>query len=466
MMPPTSLQTSTDYYPGLLWLMGELGSARAAEVMVEFERRLGNLIPPEHRGTNSSGSIKWEHYVRWARQHLRDVGLMGSGGRGIWTITESGREWLSAHRDGNKTELLALRGNSSNRVLTSKPSARSFRWRNQTWSVNLDQLLQQARDSLAQTTPSVATRFQSWAVYVDGRPVSVKWLFHLITGTDYNEFDSPTARRLLKQAGFEVRQVTESTTVSSDDRPKVPLQNQIALRDTFLQQVADHLREKLTGEVRHGVVNLFPSKNWIQVNYPEFPGSHYELALRRDSDEVGFHFEARKEENLARLALIQDQVDRFSQILGHQVVAEPWGSRWARLSIDLNQASWNSSQAEVYADLLIQFITETFPLLRQAFSATRAKRGRSPSIATDQDNKEVHLILDRQINQIREYLRGRVARPSEEVLCEWVYFCYTFELFKESVELFNLINSETVDAWPYERAKRIAKVCRIRANVS
>ena len=59
-----------------------------------------------------------------------------------------------------------------------------------------------------------------------------------------------------------------------------------------------------------------------------------------------------------------------------------------------------------------------------------------------------------------------VARPSEEVLCEWVYFCYTFELFKESVELFNLINPEAVDVWPYERAKRIAKVCRIRANVS
>lgn len=361
---------------------------------------------------------------------------------------------------------MTLRGNPSDRVLSSKPSARSFRWRSQTWSVDLDQLLQQVRDSLAQSAPAEATRFQSWAIYIDGRPISIKWLFHLITGADYNEFDSPTARRLLKQVGFEVQQVTEPMTVSADNRPKIPLQNQVAWRDTFFRQIADHLREKLTGEIGRGVVNLFPGKNWLQVNYPEFPGSHYEVALRRGSDEVGFHFEARKDDNLARLALMQVHVDHLSQVFGHQVVAEPWGSNWARLSMDFNQAPWSSDQAEIYADLLARFIAETLPLLRQAFAATHVQRGRSPVAAADQDNQEAHAILDRQISHIRDYLRGRIVRPSEEVLCEWVYFCYTFELFKEAVELFNLINREGVDSWPYERAKRIAKVCRIRANVS
>lgn len=266
------------------------------------------------------------------------------------------------------------------------------------------------------------------------------------------------------------KQKSPSTKSPSLIQTSQPRQDKVALRDTFFQQIAAHLRPKLLGEISHGEINLFPGKNWMQVYYPEFPNSHYELGLRRSADEVGFHFEASqifsKDENLARLALMQPHIAQLSQLLGHQVVAEPWGSLWARLSIHLNQASWNPSQAKVYADLLARFIAETFPLLRQVFAATRSQRGRSSASPTGTQDQEAHVILDRQINHIREYLRGRVARPSEEVLCEWVYFCYTFELFKEAVELFNLINPEAVDTWPYERAKRIARVCRIRANVS
>jgi hypothetical protein len=102
----------------------------------------------------------------------------------------------------------------------------------------------------------------------------------------------------------------------------------------------------------------------------------------------------------------------------------------------------------------------------KAPSSTRTRQRRSSGVSTDGDNQEAHGILDRQINHIREYLRGRVERPSDELLCEWVHFCYTFQLFKEGVELFGLINPASVDLWPYERAKRIAKICRIRTDMS
>lgn len=274
----------------------------------------------------------------------------------------------------------------------------------------------------------------------------------------------------------ESRQRQSSNKSSISSQSSQTSQPSIILRDNFFQEIAANLKPKLLDEISDGDIKLFPGRNLMQVYYREFPGSHYEVALKRDSDEVGFHFEASnvfsKDENLARLALMQPHIDHLGQILKYSVVAEPRGLRSAHLSIKLSSAAWNSNQAGFYADLLAQFITVTFPLLRQAFDATRAQRtrnvstraqqGHSPIFSVDGSNQEAHIILEQQITHIREYLRGRLDRPSDELLCEWVHFCYTFQLFKEGVELFNLIHATTVDPWPYERAKRIAKVCRIR----
>jgi len=108
MKKPTSLKLTTDYHIALLWLMGELGSGRAADVCAEFERRLGDIIPPEHYLDHNDHVKKWENTVHWSRLALVNVRLMGSGGHGVWTITDAGREWLQNHPDGAKDELLPL----------------------------------------------------------------------------------------------------------------------------------------------------------------------------------------------------------------------------------------------------------------------------------------------------------------------------------------------------------------------
>lgn len=98
-LPDATLDTATDYYPALLWLMGELGEAKTADVMSQFEQQFGHLILSEHREANNSGDIRWKHYVRWGRQKLKDIHLMESGGYGIWRITETGRQFLYEHPD-------------------------------------------------------------------------------------------------------------------------------------------------------------------------------------------------------------------------------------------------------------------------------------------------------------------------------------------------------------------------------
>jgi hypothetical protein len=108
MSKPKTLKTATDYRPALLWLMGQLERATTSEALAEFERLLGDLIPPAHRGETRSGKIKWDRYVRRSRMDLQNAGLMGSGGRGVWTITPQGQQWLAEHPDGGGGELKAL----------------------------------------------------------------------------------------------------------------------------------------------------------------------------------------------------------------------------------------------------------------------------------------------------------------------------------------------------------------------
>jgi hypothetical protein len=107
-LQPTTLQTKSDYRPALLWLMGQIGSAPAASVLEAFKRRLGDLIPAEHEQEYHSGVPIWEKTVQWSRYDLVKAGLMGSGGYGVWTITEAGRKWLRDHPSGDKQALMRL----------------------------------------------------------------------------------------------------------------------------------------------------------------------------------------------------------------------------------------------------------------------------------------------------------------------------------------------------------------------
>ena len=226
MKKPTSLQLTTDYHIALLWLMGELGSGRAADVCAEFERRLGDLISPEHYLDHNDRVKKWENTVHWSRLALVGVRLMGSGGRGVWTITEAGRAWLQNHPDGAKDELLPL-------------ISRAQR----------------------QRSPGTA--------------------------------NTPRPAELQKR-----NSATESRQYSPQSR----------------------------------------------------------------------------------------------------------------------------------------------------------------------SNVATYAVLDRIVNQIDLFLQGRIARPSDDVLCDWVQLCYTFELYTEGQKLFEYIDRSAVDPWPYQRAKRLAQVCRMHVD--
>jgi len=130
MAKPQTLRTIEDYRPALLWLMGQLKRAQKWDALAEFERELGALIPPEHLQENSP-----IYYVSRARRALVKAGLMGSGGRGIWTITPAGQQWLAEHPDGGEEELKALV-----RLVKKRVEARSLKQAAAPVGVTLEQL--------------------------------------------------------------------------------------------------------------------------------------------------------------------------------------------------------------------------------------------------------------------------------------------------------------------------------------
>jgi len=96
-------------------------------------------------------------------------------------------------------------------------------------------------------------------------------------------------------------------------------------------------------------------------------------------------------------------------------------------------------------------------------STFTGRPGRSPKDTRVETLAPAREIVDARIAAVRDFLSGRASRPSDERLCDWVHLCYEFELYREGRDLFALVDPSQVNTWYYERAKRLAKVCAMKA---
>jgi hypothetical protein len=87
-------------------------------------------------------------------------------------------------------------------------------------------------------------------------------------------------------------------------------------------------------------------------------------------------------------------------------------------------------------------------------------------VKKDKPNKDIQKyvpVLENRIESIQKILAGLDPTPSDEVLCDWVHFCYDFGLYNEGQLLFSLVTSEQVNPWYYERTKKLARLCSMKA---
>lgn len=95
----------TDFEMPLLQALFKLGGkARTKDVCPEVEKIMG-LTPakfPEEYETYQKGQIKWKNKTAWAREYLKRKGQLDGTERGIWEITEMGRDRVKIFTETRK----------------------------------------------------------------------------------------------------------------------------------------------------------------------------------------------------------------------------------------------------------------------------------------------------------------------------------------------------------------------------
>jgi hypothetical protein len=67
-----------------------------------------------------------------------------------------------------------------------------------------EEVFEKARIALATGDTVGANNYRDWCVFIDGKPVSTKWLVKLISGIPVDGFDAPASRRVLLGLGIDV----------------------------------------------------------------------------------------------------------------------------------------------------------------------------------------------------------------------------------------------------------------------
>jgi restriction endonuclease Mrr len=130
------------------------GKGRARDVCSRMTHFFPNLTPADMKVALKSGANKWRNAIAWARQKLISLGEMESQGRGIWAITEKGRERLARGEQPRRrkrehaelfhpaTDIVESLVTASSRVATSEARDRSKatedhgrRFENEVWSM-------------------------------------------------------------------------------------------------------------------------------------------------------------------------------------------------------------------------------------------------------------------------------------------------------------------------------------------
>jgi hypothetical protein len=95
-------------------------------------------------------------------------------------------------------------------------------------------------------------------------------------------------------------------------------------------------------------------------------------------------------------------------------------------------------------------------------------------LAAEERAKWITAVTDRQlaertrsiVQRIHGFLQGSSTEtPKSELICDWIFLCYTLELFREGAALWRYVNKDEVNVWQYERSAKYSATCRARAGL-
>ncbi|MBZ5505630.1 MAG: winged helix-turn-helix domain-containing protein [Acidobacteriia bacterium] len=93
------------YWPAILESLLEFGgSAKGDQVIERVGQKLDHILTPGDRERLPSGiDVRWRNRTAWQRFNMVRQGLVKSGSpRGVWEITDEGKQWLETMKRTQK----------------------------------------------------------------------------------------------------------------------------------------------------------------------------------------------------------------------------------------------------------------------------------------------------------------------------------------------------------------------------
>lgn len=79
---------------------------------------------------------------------------------------------------------------------------------------------------------------------------------------------------------------------------------------------------------------------------------------------------------------------------------------------------------------------------------------------TDISDTELARRARRVLREIHAFLRGEGGAITSEKAYNWMLFCYTLGLYRETAALFSFVAQGDLPEWAYDRARKMAEACR------
>lgn len=311
------------------------------------------------------------------------------------------------------------------------------------WCHSLQGEITQCRNKGFLTSPALGF----WQITEEGR----QWLDKNIHVTDES-----SARLVSRGKRLSMQERPQPTTITRSESIGKFLDG--------LQVVLSHSVQSALGTISYKFVQR---SNYLQIRLVGFQGCHYEIILRPARHEIGLHFESSAERSQARLNCFEPHIDMLALSLNMPVYSGELQRRgWTQVRIENVAQPLTDSLAKKYADLTLQFITASLPVLKDIYAGEKPARIAVNKRMTISDNT-IHAALDQEVATIRAYLEGRSAlHVSDERLCDWINFCYLLGMYTEGKDLFALVNGAEVNPWYFNRTKKIARVCEQKSRLS
>lgn len=347
----------------------------------------------------------------------------------------------------------------------------SFDWRGRTWQVSRQELLEKVRGWIKSGLPIEATRFTNWAIDIDNNRISPKWLFHLITGAGYHEFDSSQARDKLSQIGFvatSIDSMPDSIEDFLDKNVFIWFGGKPTDRAAFFQSIEKMMKDEFPDTFQKSEFR-FPNRvNWFEVRFPDLVGL-YSFRLARQFDEYAYYFNGNTQEAKVLVQHLEPLIQGLSEQIGYPLSASAnYSKTWGRFGFEISHGLKTcdiqykeKTYEDITAHLFGVFIQITHELLINFMPRRRKSRTQKRSDVAGKTSPEYQSLLAK-LETIKQVLSGNFVSPGDEVLCDWVHFCYDFGLYKEGQMLFTLVAPDQVNPWYYERTKKFARLCSIK----